>query len=56
MPGAGKPTLPIRIAFGGLIVPHAAVSLMPHISLSGSPSAWKNSMTETGQGADATAM
>ena len=52
--GAGGPTVPILILSGGLQVPAPQVSDMPHSSASGTPSAWKNSITSggVGRGAD----
>ncbi len=51
MPGAAGPTVPIFTRSGGLQVPAPQVSDMPHSSASGSPSAWKNSITSRGVGA-----
>ena len=55
MPSIGWPTEPKRVAPGRLVVTMHEVSLMPHTSQIGMPSAAKNSSTSTGVGAAPTA-
>ncbi len=50
-PGTGGPTVPIFTESGGLHVITPQVSDIPHSSPTGTPIAWKNSRTSTGQGA-----
>ena len=50
-PGDGSPTVPILIRSTGLDAPAPQVSLIPQISASGIPRAWKNTSTSRGVGA-----
>ena len=50
-PGDTGPTVPILMRSGGLQVPYPQVSDIPQSSASGTPIAWKNSITSRGVGA-----